>query len=55
MKIKFKNGLVKEYAEKVSVIDVINDINPSLGKEACACLLYTSKILGFFSIFFSFM
>lgn len=39
MKIKLRNGLVKEYEEKVSVIDVINDINPSLGKEACAALI----------------
>ena len=36
MKIKLKDGSVKEYAGAMSVIDIANDISEGLGRAACA-------------------
>lgn len=36
MKITLKDGSVKEYAGKMSVIDIAFDISPGLGRAACA-------------------
>lgn len=39
MKIKFKNGLVKEYAEERSIIEIAKEISEGLAKSACAAVV----------------
>ena len=36
MKITLKDGSVKEYAEKMSVLQIATDISEGLGRAACA-------------------